>query len=47
LEAVVFDERRLHRVQPAVLGQASDGRDLPAFILNGKRQKRDDPLAVD
>jgi hypothetical protein len=47
LEAVVADERRLHRVQLPVLGQPFDSRHFPALALCRQHQARNDALAVE
>ena len=46
LKAVVFDERRLQRVQFAIVGQAFDGGDFAPLILHGQSETGIDALAV-
>src|SRR5688572_13486886 len=46
LEAVILDERRLHRVELIVLGQPLDCRDLFAFAGRGQRQAGEDAPPV-
>src|SRR6478609_6822368 len=46
LQAVALAERRLHRVQLAVLGQALDGRDLAALHLCREDRARLDRAPV-
>src|SRR5262249_29730773 len=47
LKAVVLDERGLHRVQTAAIGQAFDGGNARAFGLHGQREARVHPATVD
>ena len=47
LEAVVVDERGLHRMQIVTVRQALDRRDRVAVVHHGERQAGVDPAAVD
>ena len=47
LEAVVLEERRLHRVQLVAFGQPFDRGDLAALVHHGERQAGVDAPAVD
>src|SRR4051812_46800642 len=47
LEAVVLDERRLHRMQRGTVGEAFDRRDALAGMRYGERQARVDAPAID
>ena len=47
LKCIILDERFLHRIKLAILGQAFDGRDLAPIGLHGEMQARFHDFAVE
>jgi hypothetical protein len=46
LETVMFDERRLHRMQFVAVGQTFDGCDLIAVVRHGEAEAGINPPAI-